>query len=401
MHRQTLEFDNAAGVALHGILHEAVGDTRALAVFAHCFTCTARSKAAVTISRQLARLGIATLRFDFTGLGESDGDFASSNFTTSVADLTAAAKALEERCGMPVELLVGHSLGGTAVLAAALALPQVRAVATLGAPARPDHVAKLIRESTVASHDDRLEVNLGGQSFTIARQLFDDLSAHALPERVAELRAALLVMHAPLDGIVEIANATEIFLNAKHSKSFVSLDHADHLLTSEADAQYAARVISTWSQHYLSTPEHREPDEDAPDAPQAIATTHGGSFLTALDVGGHALISDEPAAHGGENLGPAPTDLLSAALAACTSMTLQMYATHKGLPLDRVTTAVRHSKERRDGGAAKESVSVFERSVEIIGELDPEQRARLIEIAGRCPVHRTLTGEIRIDTQEA
>jgi len=401
MHRQTLEFTNAAGVALHGILHHAVGDARALAVFAHCFTCTARSKAAVTIARQLARLGIATLRFDFTGLGESEGEFSQSNFTTSVADIVAAVRRLEQQFGMPVELLVGHSLGGTAAVTAALELPQVRAVATLGAPADPEHVAGLIHAATRETRDDVLEVNLGGQPFTIGKQLFDDLAAQPMPERVAELRAALLVMHAPLDAIVSIENASELFLNARHPKSFVTLDHADHLLSNEADAQYAARVIATWAGRSLSAAEKAAPQEDAAAGPDALATTRGGSFLTALDVGGHMLISDEPASVGGENLGPAPTRLLSAALAACTSMTLQMYAARKGLDLDRVATEVRHSKSTRESGGSKETISVFERTIELVGELDDAERRRLIEIAERCPVHRTLTGEVRIDTRES
>jgi putative redox protein len=392
MHRETVDFTNAANIELHGILHHAVGHTRALAVFAHCFTCTARSKAAVAISRQLARLGIATLRFDFTGLGESDGEFAQSNFSTSINDIESAVAELEQRFDKPVELLVGHSLGGTAVLAAAARLPQVRAVATLGAPAKPEHVSRLIRRSAVAEREDALEVNLGGRAFTIGRQLFDDLAAHSAPERFASLRAALLVMHAPLDAIVEIGNATEIFINAKHPKSFVSLDHADHLLSEEADAEYAARIISVWSRHYLSEPTPAEPGDDASPAADAVAVTRGGSFLTELTLGGHQLIADEPAAAGGENLGPAPSTLLSAALAACTSMTLQMYAQHKQLPLEHVKTQVRHSKE--------DKTSVFDRVIEVIGELDEAQRKRLIEIAERCPVHRTLSGEIRIDTRE-
>lgn len=401
MHRQHFEFQNAAGTQLHGILHHAVGDVRGVAVFAHCFTCTARSKAAVAITRQLARLGIATLRFDFTGLGESDGDFAASNFTSSVGDIVAAVAALEAQQQMPVELLVGHSLGGTAVLAAALELPQVRAVATLGAPAHPDHVGKLIRSSTIAEHDDRLEVNLGGQPFTIGRQLFDDLSSQHLPERIRELRAALLVMHAPLDGIVDVENATEIFLSARHPKSFVTLDNADHLLSNETDAQYAARVIATWSQHYLSAADEREPDEAGVGDERIVATTQGGGFLTALEVGGHHLIADEPADVGGENLGPAPTQLLSAALAACTSMTLQMYAARKKMALERVATTVTREAHTREVDGTKQTVTRFERTIEIVGDIDAAQRSRLIEIAERCPVHRTLEGEIHIETHEA
>ncbi|MGD8808753.1 MAG: alpha/beta fold hydrolase [Gammaproteobacteria bacterium] len=400
MHRERIEFANADGHELNGILHHAVGDPRAVAIFAHCFTCTARSKAAVTIAREFARLGIATLRFDFTGLGESEGEFSATSFTTNLSDIAAAVAALEQRTGMPVELLVGHSLGGTAVLNAAIELPQVRAVATLGAPANPEHVGRLIRKSTVQEGPDALEVDIGGQPFTIGKQLLDDLSAHSMPESLADLRAAILVMHAPLDGIVEIDNASEIFLNARHPKSFVTLDNADHLLSSEGDAQYAARVISTWSKRYLSKPDRLEPPADAVPGPDAVASTRGGSFLTSLDVGGHTLIADEPAAHGGENLGPTPTNLLSAALAACTSMTLQMYAQHKGLALERVVTEVRHSKEKRKTANGEETLSRFDRRIEIVGELDADKRRRLLEIAERCPVHRTLSGPVQIETEE-
>jgi len=401
MHRETIEFANPDGHKLSGILHHAVGDPRALAVFAHCFTCTARSKAAVTICRELARLGIATLRFDFTGLGESEGEFSATNFTTNLGDIAAAAAALEQHFAMPVELLVGHSLGGTAVLSAATDLPQVRAVATLGAPANPEHIARLVHASTVAEHPDALEVQIGGQPFKVGRQLFEDFGAHSMPERLSRLRAAVLVMHAPLDAIVEIENASEIFLGAKHPKSFVSLDTADHLLSGEGEAEYAARVIAAWSRRYLTKKDRLEPSADAAPGADAVATTHGGSFLTSLDVGGHALIADEPAGVGGENLGPTPTRLLAAALAACTSMTLQMYARHKGLSVDRVATRVSISKETQPTPTADETVNVFDRTIELVGELDDAQHRRLIEIAERCPVHRTLTGQVRIDTREA
>lgn len=395
MRKETVEFTNAAGNTLHGIVHHAVGKPRALAVFAHCFTCSANSKAAVAISTSLARQGVSTLRFDFTGLGESDGEFGATNFSTSVADVVAATKDFEQRLGQAVEILVGHSLGGTAALMAGLELPQVRAIATLGAPADPAHVTGLIRKATVSESADSVEVNLAGQSFSIDKQLFDDLSAQAMPERVARLRAAILVMHSPLDDIVEISNASQIFLNALHPKSFVTLDNADHLLTNARDADYAGSLIATWAERYLSE-SRREPA-----AADATATTLGGGFVTALDIGGHSLIADEPAGVGGEDLGPAPTALLSGALAACTSMTLQMYARRKGLALDQVTVAVNAQREMKEVDGEKRMHTQFERTITLDGELDSAQRGRLIEIAERCPVHRTLEGEVEFSTREA
>jgi len=393
MYTEDVEFDNGSGIVLGGALHHPLGRLRAVAVFAHCFTCTADSKAAVTVSQTLAQHGMAVLRFDFTGLGRSGGEFADSNFSSSVADVVAAASYLERRFGR-FDLLIGHSLGGTAALQAATQR-RVAAVVTIGAPARAEHVKHLLGDTPAAG--DTVRVDLGGQPFTLKRQFFDDLAEQPAPAMLRRLRAALLVMHAPLDAIVEIGNASEIFASALHPKSFVTLDSADHLLTDAADAQYAADVIATWSSRYLPAA--------APVATTGwvAATTGPSGFTTAITVDGHTLIGDEPLEQGGADLGPGPYDLLAAALASCTSMTLQLYARRKGLDLQTVTTHVRHDKihaadcedcETRDG-----KIDQLTLVIELVGTLDAAARTRLIEIADRCPVHRTLQGEIKISTR--
>lgn len=394
MHTENVEFKNDTGIVLGGVLHHSLGAPRAIALFAHCFTCTAQSKAAVTVSQRLAQHGIAVLRFDFTGLGESGGEFADSTFSTSVADIIAAASYLDARFGR-IDLAIGHSLGGTAVLAAATEHKRFAAVVTIGAPARAEHVKHLLGAAPEAG--EAVRVNLGGRPFTIKRQFFDDLAEQPAPSLLRKLRAALLVMHAPLDDIVEIENASEIFLNAVHPKSFVTLDSANHLLTNNADAEYAADVIVAWSSRYLPAA------EPASDTEWVTATTGTRGFTTAITAAGHALIGDEPAEGGGANLGPSPYDYLSAALASCTSMTLQMYARHKKLHLRTATTRVRHSRihatdcdecETRDG-----RIDRFEREIELDGDLDAAARKRMREIADRCPVHKTLSAEIQILTR--
>lgn len=395
MRTTTFEFKNASGETLRGLLHHAPGPAQAVAVFAHCFTCTAKSKAATVISANLANHGITTLRFDFTGLGDSEGAFSDTNFSTSVSDLLAAVAALEQHSHRDVELLIGHSLGGTAVLSAALQLPQVKAVATIGAPSRADHVSKLLAAGQPAdmniSADESIEVSIGGQPFKIKRQLFDDLEAQPMPDQLRQLRSALLVMHAPLDAIVEIENASEIFLNALHPKSFVSLDSADHLLTNRDDAAYAAQLIAAWAKRYLSAP--------AQVAETGITAETGRTgFTTPVTIGRHTIISDEPASVGGANLGPSPVQLVSGALAACTTMTLQMYARHKGLQLERVSVQVEHTKID-DPAGPKGKGDLFKRELTLEGDLDDPQRKRLGEIADRCPVHQILSHAAKVTTK--
>ncbi|MDH4049691.1 MAG: alpha/beta fold hydrolase [Gammaproteobacteria bacterium] len=399
MQKKTVSFDNKDGRKLAGLLDFPHGPVRAYALFAHCFTCSKNLKAANNISRALTDAGIAVLRFDFTGLGQSEGDFADSNFSGNVADLLAAAGFLETGYSAP-SILIGHSLGGTAVLQAAANLPSVVAVATIGAPAQPSHVADLLGDARpeIESRGEAT-VNLGGRPFKVKKQFLDDLEQHGLPESLSALRKAILIMHAPLDDTVDISNASELFLNAKHPKSFVSLDKADHLLSRNEDSYYAGTVLACWAKAYLP-----DSDEDrAHAANETVAWTDGDEVLTSIVSAGHSLIADEPVAAGGSGAGPSPYDLLSAALAACTTMTLTMYARHKKLNVARVTAKVSHNKihardcedcENKDG-----KIDFFERRIAIDGELSPEQHERMLEIADRCPVHKTLHGEVKIRTR--
>ena len=392
----------SGGQTLQGHLHSPVGaKPRAYALFAHCFTCTANSRAAIHIARALATEGIAVLRFDFTGLGASEGEFADSNFSSNVADLVAAAEFLSNLDRAPT-LLIGHSLGGTAVLAAAAQLEGVKAVATLGAPAQPAHVQALLgNERETIEREGQATVNLGGRPFQIKRQFLDDLAQQDLPASLRKLRRPLLIMHAPLDDIVSIDNASELFGHALHPKSFISLDNADHLLSREADAQYAAQVLAAWASRYVPLIQGEQVLDGGPG--RAIARTPREGFTTQVNVAGHALIADEPTEAGGSNLGPSPYDLLSAALSVCTAMTLQMYARHKQLDLDEVTVEVRHSKIHAADCETCETttgrVDRFERIIDLEGELTDAQRIRLLEIADRCPVHRTLESEVEIRTR--
>ncbi len=395
----SVEFPNDDGIVLRGRLHAAEGCSRGGIVFAHCFTCTASSKAATTISRHLAESGFDVLRFDFTGLGESEGDFADSNFSTGVEDILAAWKFLEGQ-GLSPELLIGHSFGGTAVLAAAEQLAACKAVATIAAPSNAEHVKHLFstkREAIEATGS--ATVDIGGRPFHVKRQFLDDLAAQPARERLRRLRCALLVMHAPLDDVVEIENASEIFMHALHPKSFVTLDDADHLLTRSEDAEYAARVIAAWSSRYIPAPTSTV--ETAPGWVSARTPQLG--FATRLSVDGHELLADEPESAGGTDRGPSPYELLSAALASCTSMTLQIYARHKGIDLRAAVTHVRHSKihaqDCEDCETREGRIDRFEREIELVGEFGDAQRARMLEIADRCPVHVTLSREIKITTR--
>lgn len=393
---EKIEFAGTQGANLAARLDSPDNEPAAYALFAHCFTCGKDIFAAGRISAELARRGIAVLRFDFTGLGASEGDFANTNFSSNVGDLVKAADWLRENRAAPA-VLVGHSLGGAAVLAAAAQIPEVKAVATIGAPADPAHVSHLFKDSQeTIEQQGEAEVMLAGRPFTVRKQFLDDIGGHNLTDAIAALRRALLVFHAPRDEFVGVDNAGIIFAAAKHPKSFISLDDADHLLSRRADAVYVATVLAAWASRYIGS------DEDAGDAAAPSVEEGGwvvyengrGKYAQTITNGRHVLTADEPPSVGGADSGPTPYGLLTAALGACTSMTLRMYAARKNWPVDRVAVRLRHDKIHAQDCAECETktgkVDRIEREIELTGALDDDQRQRLLEIADKCPVHQTL-----------
>ena len=407
MATELISFQGAAGAELSARLElPADGAPSAYAVFAHCFTCSKNLRAAVSLTRALASQGIGVLRFDFTGLGESEGDFAQTNFSSNVDDLVAAARHLEEQFQAP-QLLVGHSLGGAAVLHAARRLRSVRAVATLGAPADPSHVLRHVREAQdEIRRAGEATVTIGGRPFRIQAQFLEDLEAQTMHDVVEGLGRALLIMHSPTDEVVGIDNAARLYDMARHPKSYVSLDGADHLLTDADDARWAGSLLGTWAGRYVDRPVAESDTDQLKANDRVVARTRSGTFHTDLRVRRHALVADEPRSVGGEDEGPTPYDFLLAGLGACTSMTLQMYAGRKGWSLDEARVRLKHARlhksdEARSEDGSEARLDVVDREVELLGDLDEEQRARLLEIADRCPVHRTLSAGVRIDTRAA
>ena len=383
-------FDGSEG-QLAAALEMPEGPVRAYALFAHCFSCSKDIKAARTVTRALSEQGIAVLRFDFTGLGFSQGDFANTNFSSNVADLLKAAEFLERDYQAP-EILIGHSLGGAAVLVAAGSLPSVKGVAVIGAPADAAHVAaqfgdkkKEIEEKGVA------EVNLAGRPFTIKRQFIEDLQAQKVTDTVAALKKPLLILHAPLDETVSVENATKIFIAAKHPKSYVSLDTADHLLSKTQDARYAADVIAAWAGRFLGAQKISKAAAPVVKAAASARLIEGEAFATAVSIDGYPFVIDTSAAEGGRDLGPNPTRTLEASIAACSAITMRMYANRKKWDLKSAEVIV-----RRDEGEDAHSARAMVKTIRLEGDLDAEQRARLVEIAGKCPVHRMLSEPVAI-----
>ena len=372
---------------------------RAYAIFAHCFTCSKNLIAVTHISRGLTSKGIGVLRFDFTGLGESEGEFEDTNFSSNVQDLIVAAEYLEENYG-PAKMLVGHSLGGAAVLMAAAKLKNIEAITTIGAPSDPVHVKHLFQESIdEIKEKGEATVSLGGRPFTIKKQFVDDLAEYEKSDVIKTLKKPLLIMHSPQDDTVDVSNAEKIYTSAMHPKSFISLDGADHLLSKSEDAQYAGEVIAAWAARYVSFEEVRALETDE----QVVVRNEAHRGLqTEIMANGHFILADEPKDVGGTNLGGTPYDLLVSSLGACTAMTIRMYAKHKKWPLDEVKVHLsrekRHSEDAEDLGEHSK-IEVIDRYVELSGDLTEEQRKRILEIADKCPVHKTLTNGLTVHTK--
>jgi uncharacterized OsmC-like protein/alpha-beta hydrolase superfamily lysophospholipase len=398
------QFQGSEGARLAARLDLPLGKYRAFAIIAHCFTCSKDLKAIRSIAGELALLGIGVLRFDFTGLGSSEGEFSSTNFSSNVDDIVCAADWLAREYEAPA-ILIGHSLGGAAVLAAASRIDSVRAVVTINAPADAEHVTRhFAAELDRIRRDGAAKVTLGGRQFTIRKQFLEDIEQARVSERLKHLKQALLVMHAPRDEVVGIDNATQIYTAARHPKSFVSLDGADHLLTGERDAIFAARVIAAWVERYL--PPAEPEDESAAAEGVVVRETGNGKFQNEVQAGGHHLLADEPVSFGGLDSGPSPYEFLSIGLAACTSMTLRIYASRKKMDLGPLTVSVSHkrihardcedcSEEQKSGGGY---ITRFTREIDVEGDIADDVRDKLLEIADKCPVHRTLITGATIST---
>lgn len=403
MAQHKIEFEGADGQMLAARLDSPAAEPKAWALFAHCFSCSKDIHAATRIARRLAEHGIGVLRFDFTGLGHSEGDFANTNFSTNIQDLLAAAKWLKDNYGGP-QLLIGHSLGGAAAVVAASQIDTVKAVATIGAPGDADHVLNAFEDRLDEIEEDgEAEVSLAGRPFKIKRQFIDDVRGAKVRDAAAALNKPFLVFHAPTDQIVGIENATSLFIAAKHPKSFVSLDTADHLLSAEQDANYVAEVTATWASRYIFDEAPKDPvQQERGSRDVLVEETGDGRYENRVLIGDHHFIADEPIEVGGGGRGPDPYEYVTAGLGACTSMTIRMYANRKNWPLESVAVRLTHEKDyAEDCEHCEENrkVDVFDRSITLKGDLTDDQRARLLEIADRCPVHRTLHEPVEVRTR--
>jgi uncharacterized OsmC-like protein/alpha-beta hydrolase superfamily lysophospholipase len=404
MPAEKFDFRSTEGQQLAALLDRPDGAVRAVALFAHCFTCGKDIRAARRIAEGLKVHGVAVLRFDFTGIGASEGEFANTTFSSNVDDLVAAADHLREKLAAPA-ILIGHSLGGAAVLAAAHRIPKARAVVTIAAPFDPRHVAGLLGDQIPAvGEKNEIEVQIAGRPFHIRRTLLDDIAQQNLAPRIADLGKALLVFHSPTDDTVGIDNASQIFTAAKHPKSFISLAGADHLLSRRSDDAYVANVISAWADRYLDTAAAEQVADDPAPGTVVVRETREGKFQQEVLAAGHRFIADEPVSVGGLGSGPGPYDLLLAALGACTSMTLRLYAERKELPLKRTAVRLHHNKIHATDCAECETkegmIDRIDVGIALEGDLTSEQRVRLLEISEKCPVHRTLVSEVNIQTRE-
>lgn len=401
MKSREVAFENEDGVVLRGTMELPLeSQPKFYALFAHCFTCGKDLRVARNLSLSLTQEGIAVLRFDFTGLGESDGDFADSNFSANTRDLLAAADFLKEHYQSP-SLLIGHSLGGTASLQVAAELDSVKALATIGAPYNPDHVLNLLKDDLeTLKEDGEATVDIGGRNFRIRQQFVEDLRNRVREQSLrneAMRGKSLLIMHSPQDAIVEISNARKIYEEARHPKSFVSLDGANHLLTAREDSIYAGKVIATWAGRYISVSQETSESEE-----MVMARIDEGPFLTEILAGEHHMLADEPESVGGDDLGPNPYQFLAAGLGACTAMTLRMYADRKKWPLTEVKVHLNYDNDYEDHARNCENMEKrmgrFERMLEIKGDLEQSQVDKLVEIANKCPVHKTMEKGVSVET---
>lgn len=398
---QKVTFQNKEGQTLVGRLEMPVDqEPHNFVIFAHCFTCNKNLTAVKNIGKALTSNGFAVLRFDFTGLGDSEGDFADTNFSGNVSDLVAAADYLNKEYHAPT-LIIGHSLGGAAALFAAAEITFIKAVATLGAPSSPVHVKHLFKSNlSEIQKSGKAVVNLSGRDFTIKKQFLDDLENKSLASVAKDLRKPLLILHSPQDDTVGIKNAEEIYVAAHHPKSFVSLDGADHLLMNKEDSLYAGRIISGWAQRYVDIPSNTELKSKH----QVVASLNQeDGFTTAMKVGNHFLTADEPTDFGGNDYGPSPYELVSAGLSACTAMTIQMYAKRKKWTVKNVEVHTSygksHAQDCEDCETDSAKIDTFHREIKLTGDLDEKQKARVLQIADKCPVHKTLHSKTQVVTK--
>ncbi|CAZ94185.1 bifunctional alpha/beta hydrolase/OsmC family protein [Zobellia galactanivorans] len=403
MSLQKVRFGNKDGQDLVGRLElPANRHPHNFAIFAHCFTCTKNLTAVRNISKALTSNGFGVLRFDFTGLGESDGDFENTNFSGNVEDLIAASDFLEKNYQAPT-LLVGHSLGGAAVIFAADKINSIKALTTIGAPSNPIHIEHLLKEGIPEiEKSGKAVINLSGRDFTIKKQFLDDLQHKPLSQILGQLRKPILILHSPQDTTVAIKNAEEIYVAARHPKSFISLDGADHLLSNKRDSFYAGEVISGWAKRYLKIDTTRK--EEPKTKHQVVASLdHDDGFSTQMKVGNHFLTADEPVDVGGNDFGPSPYELVSAGLSACTAMTIQMYAKRKAWVIDNIEVHTSHNRSHvadcKDCESDGSKIDTFEREIKLTGPLDEKQKKRILQIADKCPVHKTLHSQIQVITK--
>ncbi len=404
MNTENLIIPTKNGLSLSAKLElPANGKVAQYAIFAHCFTCNSNLGIVRHISRNLTSRGIAVLRFDFTGLGQSEGEFAATNFSNNVSDLLDVNAFLKLNYKAP-ELLIGHSLGGTAVLMAAFDLPNIKGIATIGSPSNPAHIKKLLNyDSKKLQNSDAFEVNIGGRPFEIQKQFIDDVEQHDLLKKIKGLKKALLILHSPQDMIVEVKNAAELFHNAFHPKSFVSLDGADHLLTRKEDALYAADVIGAWASRYVDLQIEEDAKISTEGEQVVVHLNLEDNFTSQIFTEKHQLIADEPKNIGGDDLGPSPYELLNSAIGACTVMTLKMYAERKKWDLKEVFVYLSHTKKPAEEIQSEKPLSgridVITKQLKFVGNLDDAQKEKLKSIASRCPVHKTVVGDVIIETQ--